>query len=272
MHTFSLGIQFDAPAGVVEAANHRLASLAPRSDVLHWLHCYWEPGEPWCPVERLVIAEMTPHWELAAQRQFYRACGEDGQTLLDELEGPNPRWGASWSPEKQRLVYQSHVLPPAITQRQWWLFQEYRCFAMPVWIVQGDRGGHKRRFNESEKALLRMAKRPPDPPAPGALPYATLDERTIAQLRRMDRLGRWLGARATAWRERTSDDLRAERAAEERAFRVELLRWLDEQLYEPAAEIAARVNLSDLPYMSAAKQAECEAAEERLLTETPTAA
>ena len=233
---------YEAPAGAVEDANASLAALAPRSDRVNWLHCYFEPGDPWSPIERLMIAEVIPRATLARQRE---AVGVTGESLLDELEGPNPRTFARWDARRRRLVYRSGVLPPSITERQWLLFRELGGLAVPQFVVQGTCGGHVRRLNRAEVRILEAEGRSSEAPEPGDLPFARVDRRTLETLRERDRMAQWLKARA--WEARTMDDVRAARKDTEKAFNRQLLRWLDSQFAEPMGEGMRGTDLSSLP-------------------------
>lgn len=261
----AIGRSYDAPSGVVDAANAALATLAPRSDVLNWLHCYYEPGEPWAPVERLVIAEVIPRSALEANR---RAMHVPGESLLDELEGPNPRAQAVWSHRQQRFVYPDGVLPPSITHRQWQLFRAIDGFALPQWIVQGDAGGHVRALNRAEQRVLAEVGRASDVPAPGALPFAVVDDRTVQKLRQRDRLSEWLKSRGAEWSRRNVDDVARARRDVEKAFNRELLSWLDSQFQEQLSEDARHVDVSDLPLESLEDSLDWDAVDAAFLDDT----
>lgn len=248
-----VGRTCDAPTGVVEDANARLAAIAPRHARLHWLYCYFEPGDWWEPVERLVIAEVVPRLVLAQNRH---AVGVTGESLLDELEGPHPRAHAEYDARLQRLVYREGVLSPNITARQWQLFREIDGFAMPRWYVQGSRGGHARAFDPHQQRMLMAADLPMDPPSLGDLPWATVDSRTIDQLAQADRFRSF----ARAWATRTTDDVRAARRAAEREYSERMTGWLREQLTDVIAEIPGTIDLSAAPVEDPATQFDYEAA------------
>lgn len=239
----ALGHTFEAPAGVVESANAALAALAPRSERVNWLHCYYEPGDPWEPIERLVIAEVIPRATLARQRD----AAPVGDSILDELEGPNPRTFARWNARKGRLVYASGVLTPSITERQWLLFRELDGLAMPQFVVQGSSGGHVRRLNRAEVRVLEDAGRTTEAPNPGDLPFALVDRRTIETLRERDRLSQWLRDQSREWESRSLEDVRAARQEAEKSFNRQLLRWLDAQFTDDMRADAKHVDLSALP-------------------------
>lgn len=197
------GLVREGPAGVVERANEELQRFTPRDRGLPYLYCYWEPGEPWCPVERFVIAEMFPRSMIVAEHNFMVVSGASQyETRFAELNGPSPRAGAYYDKVLRRLVFrtdgwiddQAIELKPSFTFRQWSLWRSHGALANPVWIVQGASGGHKRRFNGFEETMLRMSRKPHVAPVPGSLPYAPPDNRTWDALMRGAELAK-LGAK-----------------------------------------------------------------------------
>lgn len=244
-----LGRQCEPPAGVVADANARLAQLAPPHPRLHWLHCYYEPGDWWDPAERLVIAEVVPRRALAANRH---AVGVTGESLLDELEGPHPRAHATYDPIVGGLVYRTGTLRPSITARQWELFRAIDGFAMPRWYVQGSQGGHLRAFDPSQQRLLHAEGLPMDPPALGELPWAVVDERTIDQLAQLDRFR----AFARDWASRTAEDVVQARRDAERHYRERMTGWLRQQLTDVIDEIPGTIDWSAAPVQDEAHDAD----------------
>ena len=185
------GLQREAPAGVAERANEELQRYTPKDRGLPYLYCYWEPGEPWCPIERFVIAEMYPRAMIVAEHNFMVLSGASPhETRFAELNGPSPRAGAYYDKVLGRLVFrtdewiegQAVELRPTFTLRQWTLWRTEGALAKPVWVVQGEHGGHKRRFNLFEETLLKMQRKPAEAPVPGKLPYAEPDRRTYGAL------------------------------------------------------------------------------------------
>jgi hypothetical protein len=261
----ALGRQWSAPEGVVEAANALLWEIAPPSPVTNWLVAYWEPGEPWCPVERVIIAEAEPYASLVGARRLAQqmGCYEPGDVTLDELEGPDPRsapgthycdpfggWcfckrDRSWAPQ---VVY-GNAMPPSISQRQWEHFRglhvpETRgCHLHPFWLAQGTGVGHVRRLNETAKAIARMTYGPTfDVPAAGDAPYAVLDRRALGVLKEMDAMEKWRLSRD--WKSRTAADQREYVASEQRAFRARLVRWMDLQFEAAVSE--ERIDMGEI--------------------------
>lgn len=191
----------EGPSGVAEATNRELASYTPRDRGLPYLYCYWEPGEPWAPVERFVIGEAFPRALLVAEHNFMVASGvPEDETRFAELNGPSPRDGAYYDKVLRRLVFridgrdpetgQAIEYKPTFTFRQWRFWRELGALVNPVWIVQGEGGGHKRRFSGFDELMLRMVRRHPHAPPPGALPYARPDRRTFEALQKGAELAR----------------------------------------------------------------------------------
>lgn len=216
-----------------------VAELAPKSELMPWLHLYWEPGEEWCPVERFVLANMIPKAVLRAEHNFYQmVTGEtyENASLYSELEGPNPRLGTHYDSVLEKFMPDPNRLPPSITLRQWLLYREHGAHALPVWIVQGTKGGHKRHFNQVEQLVLKQKGRAFHAPAPGDkhYPFAHPDLRMVAAMRKVDQLMAWHEANQKDWRLRSERDVAHTKASRTEEFHDAIYRWLDDQLEEVA--------------------------------------
>lgn len=196
-----------------------LDRLAPRTDRGHdWLLLRWEAGDPWAPVHRWVVWQMTPESRIP----------DFG--IIEALRGPNPRNFGYWDPRLGRFV-RTRALP--ISRQQWEIFQEHRHWAQPLWIVQGRNGGHLKEWTDVQSTLSQMHGGPEEPPRAGALPYAPFDQRVVRQLRGLDvvaRFGDILGRlsanpQAVEWL-----DLREREQTLEMAR--QLWGWLGEQIAE----------------------------------------
>jgi hypothetical protein len=230
------GIDWSGPS-VEPAVLQALAELAPKSELMPWLHLYWEPGETWCPVERFVLANMVPKAVLRAEHNFYKlVTGEthENASLYSELEDMNPRTGGHYDEILQKYVHSESRLPPSITQRQWLLYREHGAHALPAWIIQGTKGGHKRHFNEMEQLVLKQKGRPFSAPAPGSLPFAHPDLRMVEAMRKVDQLMAWHEANSKDWRLRSDRDVQHTRKSRTTDFHNAIYEWLDSQLEEVA--------------------------------------
>lgn len=184
MPHISIGWTKEPPAGQLDRLNAALAEIAPNKEGRPWLYAYWEPGDAWGPLERIVVAEMYPRSMYEAEDRFYRALGYGSDvSKLAELDGPNPRYGAVWNAERGELVYPDGRLPPTITERQWLLWREHGALAKPFWIIEGTAGGHPRRYSRFERELARVERRPLAPPRPGSEDYAGFDGRVVPAIR-----------------------------------------------------------------------------------------
>lgn len=228
---------WEEPIGAAAHANERLALISPRSDRQSWLHCYWEPGEPWMPVHRLIIAEMIPRGIMGLELDFYRMMGDDGnETLFMELEGPDPALSRYFDKDRGEVLFTG--LQPTITHRQWVLWREQNAFARPIWVIQGSNGGHKRRFSDLEKVILRkqgIPRKKADAPLPGVLPYATFDDRILDKLEKMRELQEY-AEMCRKWASLRSDEeqYKAKMSMEAQVER-EIYAWLDPQIEDLAA-------------------------------------
>lgn len=229
--------------------NRRLEQLAPRGGFRTYFHAYWEPGEWWCPVERYVIGEAYPRPLIEEEHRFYLAAGvHPTETRLAELEGPSPREGAWYGVakpgEKARLHFRidrkdeqgrDEELIPTFTQRQWLLWRSERALIVPVWIVQGPKGGHERQFSQFQETLRRMKKLEPRAPYPGQLEYAPLDNRVFDALIRSRELHRTMAGLRDDWHDRMmryeeSDGREGNPTEAEQAVWKAYSAWMDDSI------------------------------------------
>jgi hypothetical protein len=209
-------MQWDMPALDKQRWQEELWRIAPPSSCLSWLLLHWEPGDPWQPVHRWIVMQMIPRKAI-------------NNLVLAELEGPNPRDFGSYDSTKGRFVRHKQTL---ISRQQWELYRKWNCLAVPFWIIQGENGGHKKKFSKTEERIIAMATgRSPNevsPPAPGDLCYAEPDERLIEKLGQMDRLRAY--KLAVSFADRHPDQLDSEETAEAIEMRRHLWNWLESQV------------------------------------------
>lgn len=155
----------------------RLDALAPRDSGLSWLLLVWQPGDSWQPVHRWLVYQMIPE----------RFVPEH---IRQSLDGPHPRIRGRWDALGSRFWSDPRCL---VDLTQWTLWQRFRALARPYWVIQGERGGHRRRFSYQEKLSIYMetGQQDVEPAAPGDLGYAAPDERVIAALEQRDQLARY---------------------------------------------------------------------------------
>jgi hypothetical protein len=231
-----VGIEYDGrrPDPMVV---RELRQAASPNERVNWLHVEWFAGDPWEPVERFVVYEMIPEATLRASDRFQAQFGYRDEWLAACL-GPNPRTMGRFDRVLGKFVSSGDAYGGAslIDRRQWILFRRYRALAMPVWIVQGSRGGHKRHFTPIEAQVARQAGWEfSEPPAPGELAFAPVDRRTVEALAALDRLRKW--SYLTAWRRRTAGMVWKERAQVELEFRKGLSAFIDRQIEDAVREV-----------------------------------
>lgn len=208
---------------VPESWERELNDISPSQNRFVWLKLIYEEGHPWEPVERYMLYQMTP------ERLMVAGLMPD---ILEQLKDPDPpsAHGNYYDTVKEEFVRDPNCL---ITERAWHLYRETGCWGRPYWVIQGERGGHKRWFTRAEQQLLRFAKLPTEPPAPGDLPYAEWDERVKEKLLQLDVLRGEHGERR-----RTAALAKGHSALEEKEkelqleLRQKLLGFLKEQVTE----------------------------------------
>lgn len=184
-----------------------LDRLTPPNDRVSFLRILWVAADEVVsrtgrvkvdPVQRWVIFQCTRQVPGAAE--FY-------------LEGPPP--------------HPKHN-PIPLMREQWDLYRTEHLYGQPYWIVQGERGGHKRRFTQVEQNILKAQRLPSQAPVPGSLPYAPFDQRVLAKLELLDVMTNW--NRAIELDERKPDELDAEMREAAKDGRKWLLDWLESQV------------------------------------------
>jgi len=183
----------------------QLEEIIPRGEVVSWLWVAWVPGDPADPVQRWVLYEATP---AARVSEYFREAIQGLGEAADD--------GEALTAEQLRIL-------------DFW--HREKALLEPFWVIQGERGGHKYRFTETEKARLRLHSLPDDPPLPGALPYAPFDQRVLRQIRA------WHALRHAYANIREMNKHRRDRA--EQDFRRELLTWLQGQIAGSTEEAIA---------------------------------
>lgn len=191
-----------------------LRNLYPRSERHSWLEARWLAGTPEDPIQRWAIYQMYPAmvtpnllWSPAQRVVFMGAS-----------RVPDPAWPLSLD---RRSMH----------REQWELYLETGCAGQLFWIVQGEHGGHKRRFTHAEKSILQMVGLAGEAPIPGTRPFAALDARVLAKLAEIDRM-RVVGAVVDAYQKRPGDRLDADERGELLRMRAEMWKWLETQVDE----------------------------------------
>lgn len=230
---------YDKPVSesTFEQWERELARVSPRSDKLSWLKLVWVAGDPWQPVHRFMLYQMIGATDDPVTRRL-----RIPEPVWEQLNGPNPRTLASYFDVlKGEFVYPHGVSVPDIDRVQWQLFQDTGCYGRPYWVIQGEHGGHRRRFDHVESSLARMHGHPGEPPKPGELPYAPFDARVIGKIGPLDMVR--LYKMHDRFDERPFDQLDAEEQTRKEHRQSVLWSWMETQVKD-------RIDKSDFKKMA----------------------
>lgn len=153
----------------------QLNQAVPPTDKLSHLLIRWEPGDEWMPIQRWFL------WQVIDP-----AHHPIEPWILQELKGPAPRSTGhpcfvgycACDVKKNRWVGGACRY---IDQATWDLYQERFLCGNRWWVIQGDKGGHRKRWEVGglESTVSKMKGHGEQPPLPGDLPYAPFDSRVI---------------------------------------------------------------------------------------------
>lgn len=169
-----------------------LERIAPFSLNTNWLTLRW-----FAKAERWVIDECVPERCISPAKR-------------DQLSG-TPYWKMPKMLQAGRRQM--------VSAYQWEMFRKHRVWARPFWCLQGTDGGTPARYTDLEEAILKAEGHTTDVPQPGALPYASWDNRVAYQVRLRDALGKLV-------REGDASAL----AEAEKAGRIKFLAWWTETM------------------------------------------
>jgi hypothetical protein len=224
----SVGLPYDRTPP--EAWVRTLQTIAPPSEHLSWLKLVWEPGEAWQPIGRWMLWHMRP-------RKVLFPAHDEGlyADLRRELEGPHPRSQGHWcAPGWCQCAKQKRAWvggPCAMIDRLTWeLYRETGCYGQRWWTIQGTKGGHRHKLTATEQRVFHLATGTKTTPAPGDLPYAEFDQRTVRAVLSFDKVRMW--TRVSDFATRHADQLDAEEQAEAEAANRALAQWIDAQVEE----------------------------------------
>jgi len=193
----------------------RLDQIFPPNDRISWLKLVWVAAD------EVLVRRPNGFDEVkvdAVQRWVvFQMTRQVPSSVRSFLEGPPPH------PKRNQIP---------VMREQWDLYRDFKCYAQPYWIVQGERGGHKRRFTKHEQKLLKAQRLPTEPPEAGSKDprwgYAPFDERVMNKLIAFDHVQFW--NRAIEYDERGADQLEAEERQAAQDCRGWLLTWLESQV------------------------------------------
>jgi len=217
------------------AWQENLERLAPQGENVNWLKIHWFAGWDYEPVQRWRIFEMIHVREVDGKLNV-------PYEMLEDLKGLSPRHpdNGKWLREGFQVLdeesdgFDRWCSWSSVDFDQWTLFQETGCFPVPVWIIQGDKGGHRWRLSSSELGILKESGiEEPELPFPGELPYSDYNQLTFTKLAEFDRLRKW--RMNTEWDSRLGPNhaglwVRQERQEMEKDYNRALLKHLEDQM------------------------------------------
>lgn len=212
-----------------------LDRIAPPSPKLSFLHCYYEVGYAWEPVDRWMIGQVIPSLSIAT-------------SVRELLDGPNPADHGHF--EQDDYGHPRWVTDlPGVSRRQWRFYQDTGNYLRPYWVVQGSNGGHRYQWNFAERRIIAMNGGNPEAPYPGQLPYAVPDRRTFAEIGKADMLRRHAYAVDYMEKEQTKKRLEDYETRGLEEMRKMVWAAIGEQVkgYSSELEFHMRGDLGDLP-------------------------
>lgn len=145
-----------------------LRACNPISEHFTHLRFYWyRAGARW------VLYDCLPAHLIRDDETKYGPT-MTGQELLAAFNGPPPRMLEDW----QQV---------GISDMQHEMYRLHKVFALPFWVLQGDKGGHQVAYSPWEQNLLIAKGLPAEPPKIGSLDPCPFDQRVIAQLNQRNR-------------------------------------------------------------------------------------
>lgn len=206
-----------------------LASIQPQNNFIEWLLPVWEPGDRWQPIHRWTVWSMLPVGQVpemfraalygAHPRSTGHYCGPGWCTC--DLKANKWRGGPETAWNIDRMTYE--------------MYQRTGCYGQRLWIVQGNRGGHLRRYDDVEAKIAETLGLPNTPPVIGELPYAEPDQRTWALLRQRSRIHAW--RQHTDYLRRTVAMDVADEDERDRQAQAAIGAWLDQQVGQHADQL-----------------------------------
>jgi hypothetical protein len=153
----------------------QLNAAVPPTDKLSHLLILWEPGDEWMPIQRFFL------WQCVDPKYH-----EIEPWILAELRGPAPRTTGHPCFAGYCLcdVKRARWVEGAckyIDQATWQLYQDTGLYGTRWWVIQGEKGGHRKRWEVGglESTISNMKGHGTQPPVAGDLPYAPFDQRVL---------------------------------------------------------------------------------------------
>jgi hypothetical protein len=217
--------RYDPPASREQVAQWQrmLDEHCPVTDRLSRLVLRWEAGDPWQPIQRWVVWQCLDPKHVTIEPWVRSA-----------LNGPHPRATGHYCGDGYCLCAMKRNkwvggATRLLDRQTWELHRDTGLYGTRWWVLQGRSGGHRFAWAPDEpQATVAAAKGlPTQTPAPGDLPYATLDGRTLRAIDRERRAGFVMDALADAHQRLAA--ITAEEKAQATDAAKALWAWSDEE-------------------------------------------
>lgn len=183
-----------------------LRAVSPITEKFSHLRFYWYRTKM-----RWVLYDCVPR--ILIKDHDLQGSPITGKELISLLEGPPPRDLM----DSQRSSYVSDV--------QHEFYRQFRVYARPFWVLQGDRGGHQVKFSPWQQNVLLAKHLPNEPPIIGSLPACPFDQRVVGKLNHLnrlhamdDRLDKLAESSSVEWADREMEKTQKEIRLAEMAF------------------------------------------------------
>lgn len=207
-----------ADVDVVFPWEAELRAFSPIVEQVSHLRAYWyRAGHRWVLYECIPLALMPRD----AQKVRADLTGEELHFYLNGL-APRDRPDGDESP---------------ISDLQHEMARRWQVWAGPLWVMQGEHGGHPWRLDPQTESVMARMNKNPEMPAIGALPSCPWDTRTVVALQKRNRLAA-LGGSLDKLRQSGTTEARAvEEALLEREVRAAEMAFI-EQIMEPLIDMS----------------------------------
>lgn len=158
---------------------------------------------------------------------------------------------------------QIRLMREMVDQMAWDIYEATGRYSRSYWVVQGEQGGHKRRFTSVERDLAKLHGFVSQPPSPGALPYAPVDQRVLDKVLLHDQVDAWNYALSLDQRHPEHFDADERRGL--RVVREQLWGWMESQVERRWDEAYTRQSRPEIRTDPNAPDVDYETLKERVL-------
>lgn len=185
------------------------------------------------------VSHLRPYFYHAGQRWVLYECiplhlmPSDDRKVRPDLTGAELHFYLNGKPPRDR----SEDDPSPISDVQHEMARRWKVWAGPLWVMQGNGGGHLWRLDPQMQAMLTEMGCPTEMPPIGAFPPCPFDERTKQALYARNRLAQLGGSLDKLQRSGSPEMRAAEEARLQREVREASMKFIEGML-EPLVDMA----------------------------------